>query len=348
MRHKNIPIFIPHLGCPNMCVFCNQRSISGHEKFQIDSVYKIIDDALKTVDPKKDEVEIAFFGGSFTGIDRQDMLFLLSAAKSYIDNGLVCSIRLSTRPDYIDEEILSILKEHKVRNIELGVQSMNDSVLLASKRGHTSEQTKKACKLIKKYGFNLVGQMMLGLPGSDKELEIETAKSLIECKVDAVRIYPTVVFCSTELEKMTTNGIYQPLKLDDAADRAGHILDLLDKHNVPCIRCGLQSQENLTDENTVCAGAYHPAFGSMAFGRLMRIRIEEQLASMNIKEYKNDSNTITYKKALPVTVEVRPDRVGDAMGYKKENKNYFYHKYNVKIKVEANNMIKGFNCNVKI
>lgn len=348
MKHKNIPIFIPHLGCPNMCVFCNQKSISGHEKFQIEKVYTIIDDALKTIDHINDEVEIAFFGGSFTGIDRQDMLYLLSAAKSYIDKGLVASIRLSTRPDYIDEEILRILKEHGVRNIELGVQSMDDCVLFASKRGHTSEQTRKACQLIKKYGFNLVGQMMLGLPGSSKKLEMETAAALIDCKVDAVRIYPTVVFCHTELQQMLAEGTYRPLELDDAAERAGYILDLLDNNNIPCIRCGLQSQENLADENTVCAGAYHPAFGSMAFGRLMRIRIEKKLADIGVKEYKNTGAGITYKKALPITVEVNPDRIGDAMGYKKENKNYFYHKYNVIIKVEANNTIKGFDCNVKI
>lgn len=347
MRHKNIPIFIPHLGCPNMCVFCNQKSISGHDKFELNSVYNIIDEALKTIDPVNDEAEIAFFGGSFTGIDREDMLYLLKAAKSYIDKGLVKSVRLSTRPDYINREILEILKAHGVVHIELGVQSMIDDVLVKSKRGHTSEQTKQACRLIKQYGFELVGQMMLGLPNSTKERELQTAAELVECRVDAVRIYPTVVFCHTELQEMTIDGYYQPLSIEDAADRAGYILDLLDRHGIPCIRCGLQSQENLTDKNTVYAGAYHPAFGSMAFGRLMRLRIEEVLSLHGIKEFINNG-TVTYKKASPVTILVNPERIGDAMGYKKENKNYFYHKYNVIIKVKGSEAINNFDCIIQL
>lgn len=330
-----------------MCVFCNQKSISGHEKFKLDSVFEIIDNSLKTIDPVNEEVEIAFFGGSFTGIERSDMIYLLSAAKSYIDRGLVSSIRLSTRPDYISPEILDILKNYGVSDIELGVQSMCDSVLSLSKRGHNMEHTINACKLIKSYKFNLVGQMMLGLPGSNKSIELDTVQKLIDCKVDAVRIYPTVVFANTELATMMNQGVYTPLSVSEGAERAGEILYLLEKHGIPCIRCGLQSQDNLSDEKTVLAGAYHPAFGSMAFGRLMRIKIEEKIKELNIKEY-TPAKEIVYKKASPLTVKVSKDRIGDAMGYKKENKNYFYNKYNVKIKVIPDFDIIGYDCKVEI
>ncbi|MBQ9746439.1 MAG: radical SAM protein [Clostridia bacterium] len=178
-KHRNIPIFVPHLGCPNTCVFCNQRKISGHAKADFSSVQREIEGALATI-PAGTEVQIAFFGGSFTGIDREDMLYLLKTAKRYIDAGKVESIRLSTRPDYIDEEILDILEAHGVRTIELGIQSMDDSVLAKSGRGHTSAQSERACRLICKRGFELVGQMMTGLPGSTPEKDRYTAEKICE------------------------------------------------------------------------------------------------------------------------------------------------------------------------
>ena len=190
--HRNIPIFVPHLGCPNMCVFCNQKKISGHEKADFSSVKDEIEKALETV-PADCEVQIAFFGGSFTGIDREDMIYLLETAKEFIDRGRVDSIRLSTRPDYIDEEILDILLKYKVKTIELGIQSMDDGVLLKSGRGHTAKDTERACALINSYGFELVGQMMTALPGSAPEKEIYTAKRICEMGAKGARIYPTVV-----------------------------------------------------------------------------------------------------------------------------------------------------------
>lgn len=181
------------MGCPNNCVFCNQRSISGKQNFCKENVENEIESALSTI-PENTETEIAFFGGSFTGIDRDLMLYLLDTAQKYIDEGRVQSIRLSTRPDYIDDEILTILSHYGVKNVELGLQSMDDDVLLATKRGHSSRQGAEACKLIKEYGFSLVGQMMVGLPGASLQSEKYTAEELCRLKVDAVRIYPTVVF----------------------------------------------------------------------------------------------------------------------------------------------------------
>ena len=175
MPHRNIPIFIPHMGCPNQCVFCNQRSMSGCSDFCEDEVDRQIEQALSTI-PMECKVEIAFFGGSFTGIDRNQMIRLLDLAQSYVDAGRVNGIRLSTRPDYISQEILRILSRYSVRVIELGLQSMDDAVLLASKRGHTAKQAEDACRAITQAGFALVGQMMIGLPQSTVAKELETAK----------------------------------------------------------------------------------------------------------------------------------------------------------------------------
>ena len=175
-RHINIPVFIPHLGCPNACVFCNQRTISGTSDFREEDVRGIIDGALATV-PRDSEVEIAFFGGSFTGIDRSLMLRLLDLADEYIDAGKVTALRCSTRPDYIDDEILSILISHRMTTVELGIQSTDDAVLAASRRGHDSATSERACRAVKAAGLELVGQMMTGLPGADVKSEIKTAEA---------------------------------------------------------------------------------------------------------------------------------------------------------------------------
>ena len=335
MAHKNIPIFIPHLGCPNMCVFCNQRSISGKTSFNRESVTGIIEEALKTIDPEKDDAEIAFFGGSFTGIDRDDMLYLLKIAKEYIDKGKIGSVRLSTRPDYINEEILTILKNHGVKTIELGIQSLSDKVLSASKRGHSSDDSKKACMLIKEYGFSLVGQMMLGLPSSNLEDELMTAEVLCKLRVDTVRIYPTAVFSNTELECMRLSGEYTPLSVNEGAERAAKILMLIESYKIPCIRCGLQAQENLSDSTVLTAGAYHPAFGSISLGKVMKLSVLEELHKHDIPPQ---------VRPRQVRFAVSPKRLFDAYGYKKENKVFFLENYNIHVKFIADSSVHGYEC----
>lgn len=262
-RHKNIPVFIPHLGCPNNCVFCNQRKISGTMCFNRENVNNEIKEALKTVNPKTDEVQIAFFGGSFTGIDREDMIYLLEIANRYIKNGEVDSVRLSTRPDYIDEEILDILKAYGVKTIELGLQSMSDKVLLASGRGHSAKCSREACKLIKNYGFELIGQMMTALPKSTPEDEIFTANELLKMKVDGARIYPTMVFAGTELENMAKSGSYQVPTLENLISRTADAFSVFAENNIPVIRIGLQSSDGLGDENGIVLSPYESAMGEM-------------------------------------------------------------------------------------
>ena len=275
-RHINIPVFIPHLGCPNQCVFCNQRFISGTQEFNISKVRSLIESALSTIG-ENTTAQIAFFGGSFTGIDLGLMRELLEMSESYIKAGKVESIRLSTRPDYISEEILDILSEYHVTTIELGIQSVSDEVLLLSKRGHSFSQIAEACDMITKRKFELVGQMMIGLPGGNLENEIETAQKICEMGADGARIYPTVTFYDTELSKMAERGEYAMLSLEDAIVRSKEVLKVFRKEGVECIRIGLCASDNLGDESKVMGGANHPALGELVMGELYYDEMREFL-----------------------------------------------------------------------
>ena len=317
-RHLNIPIFIPHLGCPNMCVFCNQRSISGKMAFDISKVENEIETALSTV-VDGDEAEIAFFGGSFTGIERSLMIDLLSLAQKFVDDGRVNSIRLSTRPDYINHEILDILSHFSVKTIELGLQSMDDGVLLATKRGHTSKAAMVACRMIKERGFSLIGQMMIGLPSSDVKKEIDTARIICDLGADGARVYPTVVFYDTELCSMMQNGKYTALTNDEAVERTKEALKVFAERGVPCIRVGLQSGENLSDEKCVAGGANHSAIGELAMSALYFDKICEQ-----IEAYEGDG--------LPerITVFCPKGEISKIVGQKRVNIEKINKKYGIK------------------
>ncbi len=338
MRHVNIPVFIPHLGCPNNCVFCDQRKISGCISFDESGVEKEIETALSTLSPD-DEVEIAFFGGSFTGIDRDLMLRLLAISDKFVNDGRVSSVRCSTRPDYIDREVLKILSEHHVRTVELGIQSMSDTVLAASKRGHTSEKTRAACGLVKEYGFNLIGQMMIGLPSSTPEDEIETARSICSLGADGARVYPTVVFADTELAEMSRDGRYEPLSIEDAIERTASVLDIFDRAGVPVIRVGLCSGENLSSPEGVVGGANHPALGELAMGELTYRRICEKA---------DEALSNTDSKGKTMTVYVPRGATSRAVGQKKRNVLRLNEKYckNLainRIKILENSSIIGYN-----
>ncbi|MBQ3040968.1 MAG: radical SAM protein [Clostridia bacterium] len=266
MGHINIPIFIPHLGCPNQCIFCNQRYISGSMEFDESMVEKQILDVLTT--SSDSNVEIAFFGGSFTGIDRLLMIRLLDIAQKYINNGRVQAIRMSTRPDYISEEIIEILKKYTISCVELGIQSMNDEVLSFLKRGHTAEQTKRAISLLNQNKIPFVGQMMIGLPKATLDDELECANFICNSGAIGARIYPTLVFKQTELEKLTIDKSYEPLSLDEAIFRSTQVLSVFVEHNVPCIRIGLCESENLHSSDTFVAGPNHPSIGEMVKSEL--------------------------------------------------------------------------------
>ena len=305
--HVNIPIFIPHLGCPNQCVFCNQRTISGVDKFDINDVRNEIESALATIS-EDETAEIAFFGGSFTGIERELMISLLKLAYEYVLLGRVCGIRCSTRPDYIDVEVLSILKQYGVKTIELGLQSYDDTVLGLTKRGHTSYDEQIACKLIVDLGFELVGQMMIGLPESSIETEIATAEFIVKSGASAARIYPTVVFYDTELCEMSKDGKYQPLTLEDAIIRSAAVLKVFLENNVDVIRIGLCASDNLGDATKYYAGPNHPALGEMVESELYLHIITDLIG--NVKDHNEDILLISVAKGC----------LSKAIGQKKTNK----------------------------
>ncbi len=313
MRHKNIPVFIPHLGCPNDCVFCNQRKITEHLEFKEEDVKKTIDGATSTL-KDGEHAEIAFFGGSFTGIDRDLMIRLLTLGKSYIDRGVVSSLRCSTRPDYIDDEILEILKKYGVKTVELGIQSTDDTVLQACRRGHTAEQSFKAMELIKSKGFDFIGQMMTGLPGATEESEIKTAEDI--CKyADGARIYPIVVFKDTELAFMAERGAYKPYSTDELIRRTAKVKEVFIKHNIPTIRVGLQANEGLTGGDEIACGGYDEAIGEKC----------DALIYYNIL-----SKLIEHVNEKSVTVAVPIGHISRAVGHNKENKLRLLSHYNMK------------------
>jgi len=337
-KHVNIPVFIPHLGCPNDCVFCNQRTISGKKEFIPESVIPEIEEVLSTVDDSR-ECEIAFFGGSFTGIDRGLMVKLLDIGQKYIDSGRVSGMRLSTRPDYINDEILDILALYGVKTIELGIQSMDDDVLLNSKRGHTSAQTEIACKKIKDRGFELVGQMMIGLPGSTCEKEKNTAKKICIMGANAARIYPTVVFFDTELCEMSKRGEYIPLDEADALVRTKEALKVFDAHGVPCIRVGLCASENLSSDEAVYGGANQSAIGEMAIGEIFFDRMDALISEMSDNDKK--------KFAVDPKFFVPRGCTSKAIGQKKKNIIRLCEKYSLStIKILEKDSLIGYNISI--
>lgn len=281
-KHCNIPLFIPHMGCPHRCVFCNQNTISGCASFDANTVPDRIRTALQTIPPDAD-CEIAYFGGSFTGIDRSLMVRLLDIAQSFVDGtspgqARVRGIRMSTRPDYLPDDVLRLLSRYSVTTVELGVQSMDDGVLRACRRGHTSLDAENACRAVKQAGYQLIGQMMIGLPGADSASEVKTAKELVALGVDGVRIYPTVVFAGTELHACFLRGDYTPMTMEETIARCCAVLQVFDQARVPCIRLGLCASDGVRDAAPGQAAA-HPAIGEQVRSALYEAKIRTALSA---------------------------------------------------------------------
>lgn len=281
MSHSNISVFVPHLGCPNRCSFCDQVTISGAcsqpTAKDVDNAVKIAVQSQK-YDPKS--TELAFFGGSFTAIDRGYMLMLLSAAYAHIKNGNISGIRISTRPDCIDREVLDILKQYSVTAIELGAQSMCDEVLIANDRGHTAEDVKKASVLIKEYGFSFGLQMMTGLYKSTYKTDVFTAEEIIKLKPDTVRIYPSITLKNTRLASLFESGEYTPPTLDETVKLCVKLLRMFEQNKINVIRTGLHS----IDTDRYVAGPWHPAFRELCDSRMYFEKIIEMLPEKG--EYK--------------------------------------------------------------
>ena len=258
MRASIIPIFIPHLGCPNDCIFCNQRRIASPRVPSARDVREIIEQALVYAA----KPQISFYGGSFTCIDTKLQEEYLSAAFEYVRDGRADSLRVSTRPDAIDEEVLRRLRRYGVRTVELGAQSMDDGVLALARRGHTAEDVRLSSRMIKDAGLELVLQIMPGLPGADACADLQTAREIAALRPDAVRVYPVCVIKDTALCDMYERGEYLPLTPETAAERCADIWDVFNDAGIPVIRMGLNPTEELSGGAAV-AGAYHPAMGQL-------------------------------------------------------------------------------------
>lgn len=307
MKHKQytIPIFVPQEGCPYKCIYCNQPTITGTLK-NVDAEYveKTIEMYLETI-PHGSRIEVGFFGGSFTGIPLSRQNELLLAAKRYKDLSMINGIRLSTRPDYIDDNILQNLLRCGVTTIELGVQSMDKCVLKASYRGHTPDDTRRAASLIKKYPLNLGLQMMIGLPDDDYDKDMMTAKEIVSMKADFVRLYPTLVIKNTYLEKLFNRGEYKPLTLEETIKTCKDIMILFAFYDIPIIRIGLQTSSSINDDAEVVAGPYLPNIGEM---------VESELICDMILYYMHDK----VKNEL-IRLSVNPTMVSKLIGYRRQN-----------------------------
>ncbi|MBQ3417199.1 MAG: radical SAM protein [Ruminococcus sp.] len=301
MKHANVALFIPHNGCPHQCSFCNQKSIAGVAVQPTpDDVRQTVETAIDSLKENTNNAEIAFFGGSFTAIDRDYMLSLLEAAYPYTER--FRGVRISTRPDYIDDDILVLLKKYNVSAIELGAQSMSDEVLSANDRGHTANDVRTASRLIREYGIELGLQMMTGLYKSTDELDRYTAQEFVRLSPDTVRIYPTIVMKHTRLAELYQSGVYIPQSLDEAVSLCADLLDLFEGNGVNVIRVGLHHTDSL--DTDMLAGPYHPAFRELCES--------ERIYNILLKKYKSENTS-------DLTVAVSPRAVSKLVGNQKEN-----------------------------
>ena len=306
-KHAIIPIFISHRGCPNDCVFCNQKKITAREgDVKPEDVRNTIEQWLTTL-ADIETVEVSFYGGSFTGIPMEQQTEFLKIAKEYKDAGKIDAIHLSTRPDYIDVPILDNLKAHSVDVIELGVQSFSDEVLRASGRGHDAACVYEACDLIKSYGFTLGIQLMIGLPGDSEETCRYSALETVKIGPSIARLYPTVTIGGTELYSMMERGEYAPLSLEEAVQRTKIMYEILEDAGINIIRVGLKASEIM--ENEI---GFHPAFRQLVESEIAKDRIEAQLSGLTDGSYSVLANSHSF---------------GNIYGHKGQNREYFAKKY---------------------
>ncbi|MCM1486495.1 MAG: radical SAM protein, partial [Faecalibacterium sp.] len=313
------------------CSFCNQKTISGSVKrLTADDVHAAVETALKGNFDSADG-EIAFFGGSFTAIERGYMVSLLEAGYQYVKSGLFKGIRISTRPDCIDEEILSLLSVYGVSSIELGCQSMSDKVLMLNGRGHGSQSIIDAAALIKKYGFEFGVQMMTGLYGDDDNTAIQTAEKLIALKPDTARIYPTIVLENTHLAALYMNGEYKPQTLDEAVALCSKLLGMFHDAGIKVIRLGLHSGGSV--EEGYLAGAYHPAFRELCESRIYFERLVSWLREDDIP-----------KGEIVVTVSGR--YISQLVGQSRSNIKQL-ERMGYKVKIKQDNTYKQYQINIQ-
>lgn len=359
-KNAIIPIFIPHMGCPFDCIFCNQGQITARGKpASRESIIATIDTHLSTIEiAGLENIEIAFYGGSFTGLLIPLQQEYLSIAKDYKDKGRINGIRLSTRPDYIDDEILTNLKAYGVDLIELGVQSFDDAVLVASQRGHSKEVVYESSALIKSYGFKLGIQLMIGLPADSHEKSVNSAIETARIKPDVARIYPTIVIKGTGLETLLLEGKYAPLPLDEAVRTAKDMYLILQAAGVSVIRMGLKSSDNIADGKSILGSTFHPAFRQLVESLVAREDLERQLLlclsnrELNKQEISSLESEINSKSScakyldhrltnMSINFYTRKESLSNMVGNKGSNREYFQNKYpGIKFSFKVDNSLE--------
>ena len=325
-----IPLFIPHMGCPHRCIFCNQRTITGSANHvpTPDQIRIEVARYLRFAKKRYSTIQISFFGGNFLGLERKVMIRLLDTAAAFVAQGAVNGLRFSTRPDTVCPDSLAAIAPFPVKTVELGVQSMNDSVLGACKRGHTAEATIAAATALKHAGYQLGLQMMVGLPGDDDDGAMSTARQLARLKPDFVRIYPTLVLAGSPLARMFRDRRYTPLALDAGITLVKRLYLLFRKKGIPVVRMGLQASDGLADPSSLLAGPYHPAFGHLVHGEIVLDTIRSVLAGMD---------------SIPgkLTIGVHPTMVSRVQGLNKRNLDYLQKNHGVEtIAIVQNEKIK--------
>jgi histone acetyltransferase (RNA polymerase elongator complex component) len=314
-----IPVFLPNIGCPHQCAFCNQKTITGI-KSDLPSpkdLQKIIIEFLSYKGKSRGEAYIAFYGGNFLGLEPAQIEAMLLEASTFVEAGQVAGIRMSTRPDTITDETLSIISKYPVSTIELGVQSMQDSVLDASRRGHKASDTIEAVKRLKLVGYEIGLQMMVGLPEDNEARSIQSARAIADLFPDFVRIYPTVVLKNSLLAKWYKQGTYEPMNLDDCVTLVKEIYLLFKKEDIRVVRMGLQETEELVKDSSILAGPYHPAFGHLVHSEIF---LDAAIKLIESDKLFGDS----------VILKVRPENISMMRGLKNKNVEILKDRYNYK------------------
>ncbi len=326
MNHYIIPVFIPELACPNRCIYCNQHCISGQGNIPSpDDLDQIIHKHLSTMPTENRFVEVGFFGGNFTGINLAMQKAFLKKAHSWVKQRKIDGVRISTRPDYVSNDTITLLLKYKVSCVELGVQSFDRKVLSLTNRGHTAHDSRIAASLIKESGIRLGMQMMIGLPGDSFQKSMDTARQIVEAGADNTRIYPTLVIKDTILADMYSAGQYQPLEMDEAIDQCAKLAIFFQKNGIRVLRMGLHPSKELMNNQALVAGPFHQSFGELVMSRMWKDDLT--------KLCRIDSRQI-------LRIHVAPGQLNAAIGHKASNRRMLEQKHS-KVVFVADNKLQG-------
>lgn len=323
-----IPIFLPELACPNQCIFCNQNAITGvNTIYNFEETYNYIKQRLNFIPNDAKNIQIAYYGGNFSGIKHEIQAEFLQIAQHFVDSGGVNSIRLSTRPDYINEDILNFYKKFKIENIELGAQTFNNDTLTKIERGHTAEDTIKASNLINKYGYKLGLQMMIGLPNENIDSYINTANKIVSLKATETRIYPLQVIKNTKLEELYKDGKYVPLAKLEIINALTQLVEIFEQNNITILRIGLHPISE-AEKHNIIAGESIKSLKQIVYTQIWKRKLQNYLNSTN---------------NLKTTIYVSSSQYPNAIGFKRQN---IKNAVNQNIKFKIDNKLTGLNYEI--